>query len=216
MKRGIEVRLNCRVTGASADYVELNDCEMVPTRTTIWAAGATPNPVLALLPAPKSPQGAIVVGEFLNIPEFPEVYVIGDGASVMDRRQGRPYPALAPVAIRPGIRVAGNILNTLQGRAKEPFRFDFTGNIVGLGCGMALVNLLGIKFHGRVGWWLYRMIHLQRLVSFRNKASLTIALALNAIFDRDLSCETWPDSDPALTSERVSASLSDSGAPVIS
>lgn len=216
MKRGIEVRLNSRVTGASAEYVELNDCEMVPTRTTIWAAGVTPNPVLALLPAQKSPQGGIIVDEFLNIAEFPEVYVIGDGASAMDRRQGRPYPALAPVAIRQGVLAAGNIMNTLQGRAKEPFRFDFTGNIVGLGCGMALVNLLGIKFHGRVGWWLYRMIHLQRLVSFRNKASLALTLALNAIFDRDLSCETWPDNNPAMTGDKVSQALSDSGAPVTS
>lgn len=50
----------------------------------------------------------------------------------------------------------------MESRTVEPFRLDFTGNIVGLGCGMALVNLLGIKFHGRVGWWRYRMIYLQR------------------------------------------------------
>ncbi|CBE68759.1 MAG: NAD(P)/FAD-dependent oxidoreductase [Candidatus Methylomirabilis oxygeniifera] len=216
IKRGIDVKSNTRVTGASAEYVELNDREIIPTRTTIWAAGVTPNPVLALLPATKSPQGGIVVDEFLKIPEFPEVYVIGDGASVMDRRQGRPYPALAPVAIRQGIRAAGNIMNTLQGRAREPFRFDFTGNIVGLGCGMALVNLLGIKFHGRLGWWLYRMAHLQRLVSFRNKASLALTLALNTIFDRDISCETWPETDQRMNSTRASSTLPNSGAPVAS
>jgi len=212
--QGIDVRSNTRVTGASTEYVELNDCEMIPTQTTIWAAGVTPNPILALLPAQKSPQGGIIVDEFLKIPEFPEVYVIGDGASVIDRRKGRPYPALAPVAIRQGVRAAGNIMNALQGRAMEPFRFDFTGNIVGLGCGMAPVNLLGIKFHGRLGWWLYRMIHLQRLVSFRNKASLALTLALNAIFDRDISCETWPDAGQRITRDEVSPALSDSSAPV--
>ncbi|MCZ7624501.1 MAG: NAD(P)/FAD-dependent oxidoreductase [Candidatus Methylomirabilis sp.] len=205
MKRGIEVRLHTRVTGASMEHVELNDHELIPTRTLIWAAGVTANPVLAKLPVPRSPQGGIVVDEFLTIPACPEVYVIGDGASVVDRRQGRPYPALAPVAIRQGIRAAGNILNMLQGRIREPFRFDFTGNIVGLGCGMALVNLLGLKFHGRLGWWFYRMAYLQRLVSFRNKASLTLTLALNAIFGRDISCETWPEADQRALSGRVSA-----------
>ncbi|WP_424319731.1 NAD(P)/FAD-dependent oxidoreductase, partial [Candidatus Methylomirabilis sp.] len=203
MKQGIEVRLNTQVTGASAEYVEFNDQEIIPTRTLIWAAGVTPNPVLAKLSAPKNQQGGIVVDGFLKLSEFPEVYVIGDGASVLDRRQGRPYPALAPVAIRQGIRAAGNIINTLQGRSRELFRFDFTGNIVGLGCGMALVNLLGIKFHGRLGWWFYRLAHLQRLVSFRNKASLALTLALNAIFDRDISCETWPEDDRSMNGERV-------------
>jgi NADH dehydrogenase len=207
MKRGIEVKLHTQVTGASGEHVELNHHEIIPTQTLIWAVGVTPNPVLAQLPAPKSRQGGVVVDEFLSLAEFPEVYVIGDGASVLDRRNGRPYPTLAPVAIRQGIRAAGNILNALQGRVREPFRFDFTGNIVGLGCGMALVNLLGLKFHGRLGWWFYRMAYLQRLVGFRNKVSLAITLALNALFDRDISCETWPEHDRNTQCERESRPL---------
>lgn len=208
MKRGIEVKLHTQVTGASGEHVDLNDHERIPTRTLIWAAGVTPNPVLARLPAAKSRQGGIVVDEYLTLAEFPEVYVIGDGASVLDRRNGRPYPTLAPVAIHQGIRAAGNILNTLQGRVREPFRFDFTGNIVGLGCGMALVNLLGLKFHGRLGWWFYRLAYLQRLVSFRNKVSLVLTLALNALFERDISCETWPEHDPGTPRERESRACS--------
>lgn len=78
------------------------------------------------------------------------------------------------------------------------------------------MNLLGIKFHGRLGWWLYRMAHLQRLVSFRNKASLALTLALNTIFDRDISCETWPETDQRMNSTRASSTLPNSGAPVAS
>lgn len=87
-------------------------------------------------------------------------------------------------------RTAGNIVNAVQGRVSEPFRFDFTGNIVGLGGGTALVNLLGVKFHGRLGWWFYRMAYLQRLVGVKNKVALMLTLGLNALFDRDISCET--------------------------
>ena len=97
---------------------------------------------------------------------------------------------MAPVAIRQGVRAAGNIVNAIQGRAPEPFLFDFTGNIVGLGGGVALVNLLGIKFHGRLGWLFYRMAYLQRLVGLKNKVALVFTLGLNALFDRDISCET--------------------------
>jgi NADH dehydrogenase len=191
IKRGIEVRLKTLVTGATEAEVELNRGEeRVPTCTLIWTGGVTVNPAASQLAAAKTRRGAIVVDEFLKIPEHPEVYVIGDGACVLDRRSGRPYPPVAPVAIRQGIRAAGNVVNTIEGRIREPFRFDFTGNIVGLGGGMALVNLLGIKFHGRLGWWFYRMAYLQQLVGVKNKALLMLTLGLNALFDRDISCET--------------------------
>ncbi|MGB4782198.1 hypothetical protein, partial [Candidatus Methylomirabilis sp.] len=62
-------------------------------------------------------------------------------------------------------------------------------------------------------WWFYRLAHLQRLVSFRNKASLALTLALNAIFDRDISCETWPEDDRSMNGERVAPTLPDSGSP---
>jgi len=190
-RRGIEVKVGTRVTGATDERVELDDGkEIIPTRTLIWTGGAAPSPVLAHLPAAKTRRGAVVVDEFLKIPEHPEVYVIGDGACVLDRRHNRPHPPVAPAAIHQDIRAAGNIVNTLQGRVREPFLYDFTGNIVGLGAGTALVNLLGIKFHGRVGWWVYRLAYLQRLVGVRNKALLILTLWLNAFFDRDISCET--------------------------
>ena len=191
IRRGIELRLNTRVTGATADSVELNGGEeTILTRTLIWTGGTQPNPALVHLPVAKTRRGAVETDDFLNIPNHPEVYVIGDGAAVTDRRRKRLYPPVAPVAIRQGVRAAGNVVNALQGRAPEAFHFDFTGNIVGLGGGVALVNLLGIKFHGRLGWFFYRIAYLQRLVGLKNKVALVLTLWLNALFDRDISCET--------------------------
>lgn len=188
-RRGIEVRLGTRVTGASDGAVELDDGETIPTRTLIWTGGVIANPVLARLPAARTPRGNVVVDELLRLPEHPEVYVIGDGAAAEDQRHKRLYPPVAPVAIHQGIRAAGNIANAIEGRPPEPFRFDFTGNIVGLGGGVALVNLLGITFHGRLGWWFYRLAYLQRLVGCKNKVHLVITLLLNRLFDRDISCQ---------------------------
>jgi len=190
-ERGIELRLNTRVTGATAADVELNGGEeRIRTHTLIWTGGTQPNPALVHLRVAKTPRGAVETDDFLNIPTHPEAYVIGDAAAVTDRRHSRLYPPVAPVAIRQGVRAAGNIVNAIQGRAPEPFLFDFTGNIVGLGGGVALVNLLGIKFHGRLGWLFYRMAYLQRLVGLKNKVALVFTLGLNALFDRDISCET--------------------------
>lgn len=188
-RRGIEVRLGTRVTGARGDVVELSDGEVIPTRTLIWTGGVGANPVLARIPAVRTPRGSLVVNEHLQLLEHPEVFVIGDGAAAEDRRRGLLYPPLAPVAIRQGVRAAGNIVNALEGRPPEPFLFDFTGNIAGLGGGIALVNLLGITFHGRLGWWFYRLAYLQRLVGCKNKVQLVLTLLLHRFFDRDISCE---------------------------
>ena len=194
VERGIEMKLMTRVTGAGDQHVELNAGEeIIPTRTLIWTGGTVPSPVLARLPAKKNCRVTVLVDECLRLPNHPEVYVIGDGSHVMDRRHERPYPPVAPVAIRQGVRAAANIVNALEGRGGESFEFDFTGNIVGLGGGVALVNFLGITFHGRLGWWVYRMAYLQRLVGAKNKALLVLTLGLNALFDRDISCETLPD-----------------------
>src|SRR5215470_8171197 len=170
VRRGIELRLNTRVTGATPNDVEFNGGEeRIGTRTLIWTGGTQPNPALVHLRVAKTPRGAVETDDFLSIPTRPEIYVVGDAAAVVDRRHSRLYPPVAPVAIRQGVRAAGNIVNALQGRASEPFHFDFTGNIVGLGGGVALVNLLGIKFHGRLGWFFYRIAYLQRLIGLKNK-----------------------------------------------
>ena len=52
------------------------------------------------------------------------------------------------------------------------------------------MNLLGIKFHGRIAWWFYRIAYLQLLVGVKNKVSLALILWLNALFERGISCET--------------------------
>src|SRR5216684_5447854 len=70
--------------------------------------GTAPSSALTRLPAAKTRRGAVLVDEFLRLPDHPEVYVIGDGSHVMDRRHERPYPPVAPVAIREGIRAAAN------------------------------------------------------------------------------------------------------------
>jgi NADH dehydrogenase len=191
-KRGVEVRLNTRVTWAGEGFVELNRGEeVIAAGTLIWTAGTRAHPVLAKLPVAKTRRGTLVVDEYLKIPEYPEVFVVGDCACVLDRRRQRLYPPLAPVAIREGIRAAANISNDIHNRRREPFIFDFTGSIVSLGAKAALVNLLGLRLRGPLAWWIYRSAYLFRLVGVKNKCQLLLTLFLNAFFDRDISC--WPE-----------------------
>src|SRR5262245_55127326 len=60
--RGIEIRLETRVTSLTARGVELSDGSLIPTSNLIWTAGTSPNPLLDALPCAKE-RGRLVVDE---------------------------------------------------------------------------------------------------------------------------------------------------------
>ena len=118
MEKGVEVRLNTRVTSATAEWVDLGTKERISTNTLIWTAGVKPSALLATLPCSKTKQGTIV-NEQLEVPESPGVWALGDCASVPDPRTGRPYPPTAQNAIRQGTLIADNIAACLRNEPKS-------------------------------------------------------------------------------------------------
>jgi NADH dehydrogenase len=59
-----------------------NGIELVYTDVTIWTAGIQPSPVVQSLNVPKDGQGRVLINEYHQIHEFPEVFVVGDCASL--------------------------------------------------------------------------------------------------------------------------------------
>lgn len=186
--KGISVLLNTKVAGVSASGVCLDRGQHLETGTLIWTTGMRANSILEKFPAAKDRNGRIVVDEYLRVPEFPEVYVIGDNACCFNWRKWEAYPSLAPVAIAQGLRAAGNILNNLAGRRKEAFKYFRQGAIVSLGAQDALVDLLGLHLTGRKAWWIYRIAYLAKLVGLKNKVLLLVSWILDWFFPRDISC----------------------------
>jgi NADH dehydrogenase len=113
-ERGVEIRLNTRLTCAAPDWVELGNKERIPTRSLIWTAGVKPSGLLATLPFPKTNKGTIHVNKHLEVPGFPGLWALGDCASVPDALTGRPYPPTAQHAIREGAVAAHNIAACLR------------------------------------------------------------------------------------------------------
>ena len=106
-ERGIEIRVNTRVTDYTDGSVGLNDGTRIQTDTLIWTAGTSPNPLLETLPCPKE-RGRLVVDATLGVSGHPGVWALGDCALVPDRRTGRPHPPTAQHALREGKVVAHN------------------------------------------------------------------------------------------------------------
>lgn len=97
------------IGGVSVSHVEkdaiFNGTQAIPADVTVWTAGIQPVKVVQQLELPKDRGGRLIVGEYYNIAEYPEVYVIGDCASL-------PFAPSAQAAGAQGEQV-GQILQAL-------------------------------------------------------------------------------------------------------
>src|SRR5262249_37831754 len=107
--RQVEIRMNTKITGISDQGVELSDGTMIDTRMLVWTAGTSPNPLLDMLPCPKE-RGRLRTNEFMEVPDWPGVWALGDCALVPNPKTGQWHPPTAQHALREGKVVAQNIM----------------------------------------------------------------------------------------------------------
>ncbi len=186
IEKGVEVRLNTRVTSATAEGVELGSKERISTNTLIWTAGVKPSALLAALPCPITKQGTIIVNEHLEVPECPGVWALGDCAAVPDPRTERPYPPTAQNAIRQGTLIADNIIACLRNESKKRFSYRPLGVLACLGRRSAVAEIWRFKFSGFFAWWLWRTIYLFKLPGLERKLRVAMDWTLDLFFRRDI------------------------------
>lgn len=184
-ERKVEIRVKTRVTRVNEDEVELSDGSRIPTSTVIWTAGTSPNPLVATLPC-KLDRGRIVTNEYLEVPDWPGVWALGDCASVTDPKTGQPYPPTAQHALRQGKTLANNVIVTIRGGTKHPFSFSTLGLLAAIGRRTGVANILGINFSGFAAWFLWRSIYLIKLPRFEKKVRVALDWTLDLLFGKDL------------------------------
>jgi NADH:ubiquinone reductase (H+-translocating) len=185
-QRGVEIRLNTKVTGYDGKEVTLDDGTKIPTRMLIWTAGITPPPLLANLPCAKQ-RGRILANECLQVPEWPGVWALGDFALVPDvLNPGKFHPPTAQHAIREAKVLALNIVATLRGEPLRPFKFKIIGMLATIGRRRGVAEILGWRFSGIVAWWLWRAIYLSKLPGVQKKVRVAIDWTLDLIFSKDI------------------------------
>ncbi len=184
-QRKVEIRLQTRITGFSEDGVILSDDSLIPAKTLIWTAGTSPHPLLATLPC-KRERGRIVANEYMEVPEWPGVWTLGDCAVVSGPRTGRPYPPTAQHALREAKVLARNIVAATRGGRKEPFVFTTIGLLASIGKRTGVANILGVNFSGFIAWWLWRTIYWSKLPRFEKKLRVALDWLLDVLFSKDL------------------------------
>lgn len=164
---GVEVRINTRVTQVNDWGVKLGD-QAVKAKTVIWAAGVQPSSLAKTLGTPLDSLGRVKVEPDLSLPGYPEVFVLGDMAH-FPTPDGKGLPGLAPVAMQQGTRAAQNILASLKGQARKPFRYVDKGTMATIGRRKAVAQIGRLEVSGILAWFMWLFIHIYYLIGFKNR-----------------------------------------------
>lgn len=165
---GVEVQLGRAVESCDATGVKHRD-ERIAARTIVWAAGVQASPAAKWLKCEKDRAGRAVVADDLSVPGHPDIFVVGDTASVKDA-QGNMVPGIAPAAKQMGAHVGAVLAARLRGKAGPgAFRYRHAGSLATIGRSAAVADFGWIKLTGRIAWWLWGVAHIYFLIDFRSR-----------------------------------------------
>src|SRR6266436_1393487 len=156
-KLGVEVRLGCGVDEIDADGVTVAG-ERIASKTVIWTAGVAPSPAGRWLNVNTDRAGRVCIQQDLTVPEHPEIFVVGDTATI--NQNGKPLAGVAQVAMQQG-RYAGTLIHSrLTGTsAVHPFRYFDKGTMAWLAGATVHILFLaqpGLRLSVFVQWaWTY-------------------------------------------------------------
>lgn len=184
-RRGVEIRLNTRLGGATAESALLEGGERIPTKTLVSTVPAAPNPLVAALPCKKE-RGRIVVNKYLEAVDCPGVWALGDCAWVVDHKTWQPCPPTAQHATRQAACLAKNLVASLRGEPKQAFSFQALGKLASLGHRSAVAEVFGVKLSGFIAWLLWRTIYLMKLPGLDRKLRVATDWFLDLVLPPDI------------------------------
>jgi NADH:ubiquinone reductase (H+-translocating) len=176
----VEVRLNARVENYDGKVVTLDDGTQIHTRTVLWSAGVQAASLMGKLGLEQVHSGRVSVLPSLQLPQHPNVYVIGDAAYLEEN--AKPLPMVATVAMQQGQRAARNILADIRKKPLKAFNYMNLGTMTTIGRNAAVAHSFGINFRGFLAWVVWLVVHLIGLIGFRNRLIVLINWAWDYFF----------------------------------
>ncbi|MFN2540215.1 MAG: NAD(P)/FAD-dependent oxidoreductase [Mycobacteriales bacterium] len=169
---GVEVQLGKKVVGVDRDGVTVEDedgsTSLIPSFCKIWAAGVSASPLARQLAEQTGSEvdrsGRIKTLDDTTLPGHPEVFVIGDMASLSG------YPGVAQVAIQ-GARHAARII---KGKPRTPFVCKDKGSMATVSRFHAVASVKGLRFSGFIAWLLWLAVHIVYIVGFKSRVTTVL------------------------------------------
>jgi len=172
---GVEVSTSHMVTRVEPGAVWVGD-NRIPASVILWAAGVAASPLGQKLGVPLDRAGRVIVQPDLSIPGHPEVFVVGDLASLQDEH-GKMLPGVAPVAIQQGKWVARTIARDLEHQPRRNFRYHDKGSLATIGRAAGVAQFPGFSLSGYFAWLAWLFVHIFFLIGFRNRLIVMIQWA---------------------------------------
>ncbi len=181
---GVQIRTKTVVRAIEHGKVHLPD-ETIEADTIVLAAGIVPNPLVAGLPVAKDKRGHITVDGTMRCQSKPEVWAIGDCASIA-APDGKPYPNLAQHALREAKALAKNLVSALNGQPPQPFVYDTMGMMGSIGHKKAFGQLLKVKVRGIHAWFIRRTYYLLQMPGWGRRLHIMMDWAFALLFRPDI------------------------------
>ena len=196
-KMGVDVRLGAKVREVTPNAVLLSSQDNITTQTVVWTAGVKGEPLAELSGVSTGRDGRVPTQDTLQVPEHPEIYVIGDLASIKEETQV--LPMVAQVAIQSGITAAQNILRQIAGQVPQPFSYHDRGSMITIGRKSAGVAIGARTYTGFFAWIIWLVIHLFNLIGFRNRMMVLINWAWDYLLYERAVRFVFPSEMPSLS-----------------
>lgn len=182
MHLGVEVRTDSRVTSIDANGVMIGETR-IPAKTVFWAAGVQGSPLTKTMDVELDSAGRVHVLPDLSIPGAPDSFAVGDIAH-LKLPDGSILPGLAPAAIQTGRTAAENVLASVRGKPRKPFRYLDKGSMATIGKRRAIAKAGKLEMTGYIAWVAWLFVHLVYLVGFKNRVSVLMQWIWSYIFAR--------------------------------
>ena len=187
-KRGIDVRLDTTLEQVGAGFARLSSGERISTRTLVWTAGVTPNPLVRELCLPLTETGRLKVDEYMQVDGSDDIWAIGDAAAVPNPRDPRrPSAPTAQQARRQGAAAGHNVAASLGSGTARPYAYKDRGAFANLGRYKAVAMAGRLKFRGPLAWWMARTYHVGQIPGRRRKFRAVVDWTVSLPFSRDVA-----------------------------
>jgi NADH dehydrogenase len=171
---GVEVELGAAVTAIDADGVVYGG-KRLDAATIIWAAGVQASPAARWLAVEPDRAGRVNVEQDLTVPGHPEIFVIGDTATIT-MPDGKAVPGVGDGA-KQGGKHAARVIRARLGRFGKPlpFRYKHAGDLATIGKRAAVIDFGWIQLKGWVAWWAWGLAHIYFLIDTKNRLAVALS-----------------------------------------
>lgn len=166
---GVTVYTETRVQSYDGQTLSFVDGRKIGSATVIWSAGVKGVVLDGLNTAAVVRGNRLKVNEISLIDGYQNIFAIGDVAAMITEETPNGHPGVAPAAIQQGKLLAKNLINLIENKPTEAFKYFDKGAMATVGRNRAVVDINKIRFQGIFAWFTWMFVHLMTLVGFRNK-----------------------------------------------